>query len=100
MAARVRRAANALTWGQVGVECSRGSGPGRRDANGANRSDGPVRRARPASWHKYWSVPHIKWLPIDDMRPLSFALIWRTEAENDLIRALAQTVRDLGPLTL
>ncbi|MFG2332594.1 hypothetical protein ACGFMM_23560 [Streptomyces sp. NPDC048604] len=27
---------------------------------------------------------------------LNFALVWRTEAENDLIRALADTVRDLG----
>ncbi|WP_433250075.1 LysR family transcriptional regulator [Streptosporangium sp. CA-135522] len=53
----------------------------------------------PAHVTRYWSMPHIQWLPIGDMRPLVYALIWRAEAENDLIRALAQTVRDLGALT-
>jgi hypothetical protein len=32
--------------------------------------------------------------------PLNHALVWRTEMENNLVRALAATVRDLGPLTL
>jgi hypothetical protein len=43
-------------------------------------------------------MPHIRWLPIRDMRPLPYAMVWRTETENDPIRALAQIVRDLGPL--
>lgn len=33
------------------------------------------------------------------MNPLSYALVWRSETESHLIRALARTVRDLGSLT-
>ncbi|MFD0276912.1 LysR substrate-binding domain-containing protein [Kitasatospora sp. NPDC127111] len=46
----------------------------------------------------YWGMPNVHWLPVSDMPALSFALVWRTEAETDLIRALAGTVRDLGVL--
>jgi DNA-binding transcriptional LysR family regulator len=45
---------------------------------------------------RHWGMSHIRWLPVPDMATMNFALIWRTEAENDLIRALADTVRDLG----
>jgi hypothetical protein len=49
---------------------------------------------------EYWAMRHIRWLPVRDMPPLSFVLVWRTDAENDAIRALAAIVRDLGPLDL
>jgi DNA-binding transcriptional LysR family regulator len=52
----------------------------------------------PAHVTMYWSMPHVRWLPIPDMPPLPFVLVWRTDAENERIRALAQVVRDLGPL--
>ncbi|MEU0392679.1 LysR family transcriptional regulator [Streptomyces sp. NPDC006208] len=45
---------------------------------------------------RYWGMPHIRFLPVPEMKSLNFALVWRTEVENDLIRALADTVRDLG----
>ncbi|MCX4749784.1 LysR family transcriptional regulator [Kitasatospora sp. NBC_01287] len=48
---------------------------------------------------RYWTLPNIRWLTLPDLSSLSFALIWRTEAENDLIRSLADTVRDLGTLS-
>ncbi|MCP2335209.1 LysR family transcriptional regulator [Actinomadura rupiterrae] len=48
--------------------------------------------------NRYWIRPDITYLPVHDMDALQFALVWRTEAENDIIRALSQTVRDLGPL--
>ena len=54
----------------------------------------------PSHVASYWNLPGIRYLPIPDLAPLSFALIWRTEAENDLIRALAATIRDLGTLDL
>ncbi|WP_405163172.1 LysR family transcriptional regulator [Nocardia sp. NBC_01499] len=44
--------------------------------------------------------PEIAYLPIRDAPPAEFALVWRDAAETDLIRALAQTVTDLGPITL
>jgi hypothetical protein len=40
--------------------------------------------------------PDIVYLPVRDMDALPFALVWRSGAETDLIRALAQAVRDLG----
>lgn len=47
---------------------------------------------------RYWRRPDITYLPVQDMDPLAFALVWRTETENDMTLALAQTIRDLGPL--
>ncbi|MFF5505198.1 hypothetical protein [Streptomyces roseolus] len=41
-------------------------------------------------------MTNIRWLPVTDLADLSFALVWRTEAENELIGALAATVRELG----
>ncbi|QKG20040.1 LysR family transcriptional regulator [Actinomadura verrucosospora] len=46
---------------------------------------------------RYWSRPDVTYLPVLDMNVLAFALVWQTEAENDMIRALSQIVRDLGP---
>ncbi|MEV5574779.1 LysR family transcriptional regulator [Spirillospora sp. NPDC052269] len=60
---------------------------------------GEIIHSFPAHVTRLWSMAHIAWLPIPDLPRLSFALVWRTESENDLIRALAQTVRDLGPTT-
>ncbi|MFF5210818.1 hypothetical protein [Streptosporangium sp. NPDC000396] len=42
--------------------------------------------------------PDIAWLPIHDMTALDYGLTWRGEAENDMIRAFAQVVRDLDTL--
>ncbi|MFG1680004.1 LysR family transcriptional regulator [Nonomuraea sp. NPDC049269] len=52
----------------------------------------------PAHSARYFSRPDITWLPITDLRALTFGLVWRTEAENDLIRAFARVVTDLGTL--
>ncbi|MFC9970603.1 LysR substrate-binding domain-containing protein [Spirillospora sp. NPDC127200] len=60
-------------------------------------STGEIVHGFPAHVTKYWSMPHIRWLPVPDMPPLPYAMVWRSEAENDAIRALAQTIRDLGP---
>ncbi|WCD91057.1 Hydrogen peroxide-inducible genes activator (plasmid) [Streptomyces xanthophaeus] len=45
---------------------------------------------------RYWGMSNIRFLPVPDIPTLNFALVWRTDAENELIRALADTVRDLG----
>ncbi|WP_336212833.1 LysR family transcriptional regulator [Nonomuraea sp. LPB2021202275-12-8] len=50
----------------------------------------------PAHMTRYWVRPDIVYLPVRDMDALPFALVWRSGAETDLIRALAQAVRDLG----
>ncbi|WP_329375908.1 LysR family transcriptional regulator [Streptomyces sp. NBC_01351] len=57
---------------------------------------GEIIHAFPGHVTRYWGMPNIRWLPVPDMTTMNFALVWRTEAENDLIRALADTVRDLG----
>lgn len=57
---------------------------------------GDIIHTFPSHVTRYWGMPHIRFLPVPDMATLTFALVWRTEAENDLIRALADTVRDLG----
>ncbi|GAA3470542.1 LysR family transcriptional regulator [Nonomuraea roseola] len=62
-------------------------------------STGEIVHNFPAHVTRYWSMPHLRWLPIPDMPSLVYALVWQTEAENDLIRALAQTVHDLGTTT-
>lgn len=57
---------------------------------------GEIIHAFPGHVTRHWGMSHIQWLPIPDMKTMTFALVWRTEAENDVIRALADTVRDLG----
>ncbi|GAA3262279.1 LysR substrate-binding domain-containing protein [Nonomuraea helvata] len=52
----------------------------------------------PAHVTRYWVRPDIAYLPVTDMEPLSYALVWRSEAESEPIRALAGVIRDLGPL--
>ncbi|OUC93073.1 LysR family transcriptional regulator [Streptosporangium minutum] len=52
----------------------------------------------PAHMTRYWIRPDITYLPVTDMGTLPYALVWRSETENEPIRALAEVVRDLGPL--
>ena len=47
---------------------------------------------------RYHARPDIVYLPLRDSWTLRWTLVWRSDTENDLIRALAQTVRDLGPM--
>ncbi|WP_343948756.1 LysR family transcriptional regulator [Nonomuraea longicatena] len=49
---------------------------------------------------RYHVRPDIVYLPVRDGAMLRWALVWRTDRENDLIRALAQAVRDTGTLRL
>ncbi|MEU4360151.1 LysR family transcriptional regulator [Streptomyces virginiae] len=58
---------------------------------------GEIVHSFPAHVTRHWALTHIAWLPIRDMRPLSYALLWRTESGNEPIHALAEVVRDLGP---
>ncbi|MEU1722582.1 LysR family transcriptional regulator [Actinomadura sp. ATCC 39365] len=52
----------------------------------------------PAHMTRYWIRPDITYLPVTDMEPLPYALVWRSDTENELVRALAGIARDLGPL--
>ncbi|MCK2215288.1 LysR family transcriptional regulator [Actinomadura sp. ATCC 31491] len=52
----------------------------------------------PAHVTRYYPRPGIVYRPVTDMEPLPYALVWRSDAENDLIRALARVVREVGPL--
>ncbi|MFD8009593.1 LysR family transcriptional regulator [Streptomyces sp. NPDC058955] len=59
---------------------------------------GEIIHGFPSHVTRHWGMPNIRWLPVTDLAALSFALVWRTEAENELIGALADTVREFGPL--
>ncbi|MFD6231792.1 LysR family transcriptional regulator [Streptomyces sp. NPDC060232] len=59
---------------------------------------GEIIHTFPGHVTRYWGMENIRWLPVPDMATMTYALVWRTEAENDVIRALAGTVRDLGVL--
>ncbi|PKV89976.1 LysR family transcriptional regulator [Streptomyces sp. TLI_146] len=51
----------------------------------------------PSHVTRYWStLSHVRFVPVPDMGTIPYALVWRRDAENELIRALAQTVRDIG----
>ncbi|GII33844.1 LysR family transcriptional regulator [Planotetraspora mira] len=54
----------------------------------------------PAHMTRYWNRPDIAYLPVRDIDALPFALVWRTEAENERIRALAQVAADIGTLVV
>ncbi|MFJ4799062.1 LysR family transcriptional regulator [Kitasatospora purpeofusca] len=59
-------------------------------------SNGEVVNPFPVHVSRYWGRPDIEWLPIHDMDPLGYGPVWHGESENDLVRAFAQVVRDLG----
>ncbi len=59
---------------------------------------GEIVHCFPGHVTRYWGMSNILWIPVTDLAPLSFALVWRTEAENELITALADTVREFGTL--
>ncbi|MGW4890976.1 LysR family transcriptional regulator [Kitasatospora sp. NPDC004240] len=61
-------------------------------------SSGEIVNTFPVHVSRYWARPDISWLPVRDLDALEYALAWRGETENDLIRALAAVVRDLGPM--
>ncbi|GII96499.1 hypothetical protein Ssi02_67300 [Sinosporangium siamense] len=73
------------------------SGPDHEQA--ADRGPG---RGAPAGFARTftssWARPDIAYLPVTDLEPLPYALVWRREAESEPIRALAGIIRDLGPL--
>ncbi|MEI5102678.1 LysR family transcriptional regulator [Streptomyces sp. PmtG] len=58
---------------------------------------GEIIHGFPSHVTRHWGMPNIQWIPVTDLAALSFALIWRAEAENELICALADVVRELGP---
>ncbi|MEU4323870.1 LysR family transcriptional regulator [Nonomuraea dietziae] len=47
---------------------------------------------------RYYARPDIAYLPVKDMDVLPYGLVWLSAAENDMMRAFARVVRDLGPL--
>lgn len=57
---------------------------------------GDIIHTFPGHVTRHWGMSNIQWLPVPQLTSLTYALVWRTEAENDLIRALADTVRSLG----
>ncbi|MEV6727952.1 MULTISPECIES: LysR family transcriptional regulator [unclassified Streptomyces] len=59
---------------------------------------GEIGHSFPSHVARHWGMPNIRWIPVTDLAALSYALVWRTEAENELIGALANTVRELGAL--
>jgi hypothetical protein len=61
-------------------------------------STGEIVTLYPAHMIRYAARPDITYLPLRDVDRLPFAAVWQTESESDMIRAFAQTVRDLGPL--
>ncbi|MER5638557.1 LysR family transcriptional regulator [Kitasatospora sp. NPDC002227] len=58
---------------------------------------GEIIHGFPSHVTRYWGMPNIRWIPVPDLPTLSYVLIWRTDAENEPIRALATVVRELGP---
>ncbi|GAA2205643.1 LysR family transcriptional regulator [Nonomuraea monospora] len=63
-------------------------------------SMGQIVNLFPAHMRRYWGRPDIVYLPVRDVEALRYAVVWRTEAENELIRAFARVVTDLGTLSL
>ncbi|MEU7896284.1 substrate-binding domain-containing protein [Nonomuraea sp. NPDC049152] len=61
-------------------------------------SAGEIANVFPVHVSRYWNRPDMDWRPIPDMAALDYGLAWRGEAENGMIRAFAEIVRDLGPL--
>lgn len=61
-------------------------------------SIGEIVNLFPVHMRRYWSRPDIAYLPVRDIDVLPYALVWRTETENDPIRAFARVAADIGIL--
>ncbi|NBH12122.1 LysR family transcriptional regulator [Amycolatopsis sp. SID8362] len=61
-------------------------------------SVGEIVTPYPRHMSRYGVRPDIAYLPIRDIDAIAYALVWQSESENDLIRALARTIGDIGPL--
>jgi DNA-binding transcriptional LysR family regulator len=61
-------------------------------------ASGEIVQPFPVHVTDHWGMPDVRWLPITDMSRLPYAMVWRTETETEVIRALAGVVRDLGTL--
>ncbi|MEU4538359.1 LysR substrate-binding domain-containing protein, partial [Streptosporangium sp. NPDC023825] len=61
-------------------------------------STGETVNLLPGHMRRYWSRPDIAYLPVKDIDALPYALVWRTETEDDLIRALVRVAADIGTL--
>ncbi|GAA0943968.1 LysR family transcriptional regulator [Actinocorallia libanotica] len=61
-------------------------------------SIGEIVNLFPFHMRRYWSRPDIAYLPVRDIDVLPYALVWRTETENDPIRAFARVAADIGIL--
>lgn len=61
-------------------------------------STGDIVSLLPGHMRRYWSRPDIAYLSVIDIDALPYALVWRTETENDLIRAFARVAADIGTL--
>ncbi|GLW29018.1 LysR family transcriptional regulator [Actinoplanes regularis] len=59
-------------------------------------STGELVTPYPAHMIRYSARPDIVYRPIRDITPLPYAVVWHSESENDVIRAFARTVQDLG----
>ncbi|MCC9311861.1 LysR family transcriptional regulator [Kitasatospora sp. RB6PN24] len=59
---------------------------------------GEIVHSFPAHVTRYWAMTHVRWLPIRDLPPLTYALVWHTESETAAVRAFAELVKELGPL--
>lgn len=56
--------------------------------------NGDIVHPFPAHVLHHWAVTHVRWIPVTDMPPLPYALVWRTESEP--VRALAKVIDDLS----
>ncbi|MGW4640577.1 LysR family transcriptional regulator [Sphaerisporangium sp. NPDC004334] len=63
-------------------------------------STGDLVNLFPAHMTRFWNRPDIAYLPVSDIDALPYALVWRSEAENDLIRALARVAADISTLAI
>ncbi|GAA1314050.1 LysR family transcriptional regulator [Planotetraspora silvatica] len=63
-------------------------------------STGELVNLFPAHMTRYWNRPDIAYLPVSDIDALPYALVWRTETENERIRALARVAADIGTLVV
>ncbi|WP_192759779.1 LysR family transcriptional regulator [Actinomadura algeriensis] len=62
-------------------------------------SSGQAVGATVAEAARFYPWPNLVFVPVRDAPPCRWALVWRTANETPLLRAFAQTVRDLDPAT-
>ncbi|MFF0637514.1 LysR family transcriptional regulator [Nocardia sp. NPDC004151] len=66
----------------------------------AEIAEGNMIHALPMHGRRFMNRPDLVYVPLTDLPILRWGLVWRSDGEDERVQALAQVIRDVGPIEL